>query len=150
MQIRIYYEDTDAAGVVYHSNYLNYLERARTEFFRERGINVAAYAAEGYIFPVVRVEIDYLRPAVHDDLISIITVPVMTAGSFVALQQEIIRVEDSRLLVKAKVKLACIGLNRKPCRIPPGVRSVCDLQGSGEAEIRMKGNSRPSRERRNI
>jgi len=80
MQIRVYYEDTDAAGVVYHSNYLNYCERARTEYLRERGYSVAELAASGTVFPVARMEIDFKAPARHDDLLRIVTVPLRVGG----------------------------------------------------------------------
>ena len=68
MEVRIYYEDTDAAGVVYHANYLKFFERARTEYFRDRGLFVAELAAAGFVFPVVRMEVDFISPARHDDL----------------------------------------------------------------------------------
>ena len=73
MDIRTYYEDTDAAGVVYHANYLKFFERARTEYFRERGLSVSELAAAGFVFPVVRMELDFRAPARHDDLLSVET-----------------------------------------------------------------------------
>ena len=81
MLLRVYYEDTDAAGVVYHSNYLNYCERARTEYLRERGWSVAELASDGAVFPVVRMEIDFKAPARHDDLLQVITTPLRVGGS---------------------------------------------------------------------
>ncbi|HEY5973123.1 MAG TPA: YbgC/FadM family acyl-CoA thioesterase, partial [Geobacteraceae bacterium] len=73
MQFRTYYEDTDAGGVVYHANYLNYFERGRTEFFRDRGVSVRELHEQGMIFPVVRLEIEYRSPAMHDDLLRVET-----------------------------------------------------------------------------
>lgn len=122
MQIRVYYEDTDAAGVVYHANYLNYFERARTEFLREQGYSVAELARRGWIFPVVRMEIDFKSPARHDDLLRVDTYTERVGGSSFTLRQQVLRVADNRLLVEAVVVLACVSPALKPCRIPPDVR----------------------------
>lgn len=124
MDIRIYYEDTDAAGIVYHANYVKYMERARTEFFRAHGFLVAKLAEEGCIFPVVRMELDFKSPAHHDDLLSIETTPVRTGGSSFTLLQRIVRYGDGRLLVEGVVKLACINHNHKARRIPPAIRQL--------------------------
>ena len=132
MEVRIYYEDTDAAGVVYHANYLKYLERARTEYFRERGLLVAELAAAGHVFPVVRMEVDFIAPARHDDLLSIETRPALGGGSSFSLRQQIFRTCDNRLLVKALVKLACVGPDLKARRIPKEVRQIVKSEvGSG-------------------
>lgn len=124
MLIRVYYEDTDAAGVVYHANYLNYCERARTEYLRERGQSVAALAAEGAVFPVVRMEIDFKQPARHDDLLRVLTVPVRVGGSSFTLRQQIRREHDDLLLVEAVVTLACVAPGPKARRIPAAVREL--------------------------
>lgn len=73
MNIRVYYEDTDCGGVVYHSNYLNYMERGRTEFLRDHGVNLADYHKEGTVFAVTEVEIKYRHPAVYNDLLTVKT-----------------------------------------------------------------------------
>jgi acyl-CoA thioester hydrolase len=126
MEVRIYYEDTDAAGVVYHANYLKFLERARTEYFRERGLLVAELAAAGHVFPVVRMEIDFKAPARHDDLLSIVTKPAHSSGSSFSLRQQIFLTGDDKLLVDALVKLACIGPDLKARRIPKEVRQIVE------------------------
>ena len=132
MQVRIYYEDTDAAGVVYHANYLKYLERARTEYFRERGLLVAELAAAGHVFPVVHMELDFIAPARHDELLSIKTKPAHSRRSSFTLQQQIVRTSDDRLLVDALVKLACVGPDHKARRIPAEVRQALEIEaGSG-------------------
>ena len=128
MQVRIYYEDTDAVGVVYHANYLKFLERARTEYFRERGLLVAELAAAGHVFPVVRMEVDFIAPARHDDLLSIVTEPVKSGGSSFSLRQQIYRTDDDRLLVNALVKLACVGPDLKARRIPAKVRQIVESE----------------------
>ncbi|MGI6119745.1 MAG: YbgC/FadM family acyl-CoA thioesterase, partial [Desulfosporosinus sp.] len=73
MEIRVYYEDTDAGGVVYYSNYLKFFERAKTEFFRDRGLSIAELARSGLVFPVVHLEINYRSSALHDDLVRVET-----------------------------------------------------------------------------
>jgi len=103
MLLRVYYEDTDAAGVVYHSNYLNYCERARTEYLRERGWSVAELASDGAVFPVVRMEIDFKAPARHDDMLRINTVPIRVGGSSFAVRQQVLRASDGKLLVELLV-----------------------------------------------
>lgn len=124
MTIRVYYEDTDAAGVVYHSNYLNYMERARTEYLREQGISVAEMAADGAVFPVVRMEIDFKAPARHDDLLDVSTVPLRVGGSSFMLRQQVLRASDQQLLVQADVTLACVSPALKARRIPTELREL--------------------------
>jgi len=124
MKTRVYYDDTDAGGVVYHANYLNFMERARTEFLREHGLSVAALAAEGAVFPVVRMEVDFKAPARHDELLQVTTVPLKVTGSTFTLQQQILRASDNQLLVQAVVTLACISPHHKARRIPAEVREL--------------------------
>lgn len=131
MEIRVYYEDTDAAGVVYHANYLNYMERARTEYLREQGLSVAAMAAAGAVFPVVRMSIDFKAPARHDDLLKVTTVPVRVGGSSFTLRQQVLRSRDNQLLVQAEVTLACVSPSLKARRLPSELR---DLLASGVEE----------------
>lgn len=124
MKLRVYYEDTDAAGVVYHSNYLNYFERGRTEYLRDRGCSVVELAAAGAIFPVVRMEIDFKAPARHDDLLRITTRPVKVTGASFVLEQQVLREADGQLLVGALVTLACITPHRRVSRLPDCVRDI--------------------------
>ncbi len=121
MEFRIYYEDTDAGGVVYHANYLGYFERARTEFFRERGVSVRELHDQGNLFPVVRLEVDYKAPARLDDLVRIET-EVLEAGrtSFI-LGQRVVRVADNALLVSGRVTLVCVMPGMKAKRLPAEV-----------------------------
>jgi acyl-CoA thioester hydrolase len=128
MDVRIYYEDTDAAGVVYHANFLKYFERARSEYLRERGVSVPELAAEGFVFPVVRVEMDFRSPALHDDLLSITISPEQVKGSFFALRQQAIRKTDGRLLVDALISLACVGPGLKARRIPSIVKQLLEAE----------------------
>lgn len=121
MEIRVYYEDTDAGGVVYHSNYLKYFERGRTEYLRDRGFSVGELAANGFVFPVVRLEIDYRAPALHDDLIRIETVVLEIGKSSLTFSQQALRAIDGKLLADGKVKLACVGPGMKVKRLPEDV-----------------------------
>lgn len=124
MKVRVYYEDTDAAGVVYHSNYLGYMERARTEWLREHGISVAELAKNGSVFPVVRMQIDFKAPAQHDDLLEIRTVPLKAGGSSFTLQQQVLCSQTGKLLVDAVVVLACVSPGLKARRLPPELRQL--------------------------
>jgi acyl-CoA thioester hydrolase len=118
MEIRVYYEDTDAAGVVYYSNYLKYFERGRTEYFRDRGFSVGEMARRGFVFSVVHLEIDYRAPALHDDLLRVETAVLEIRKSSFTLAQKVLRAVDGKLLVDGKVTLACVGLGMKPKRLP--------------------------------
>jgi acyl-CoA thioester hydrolase len=118
MQFRVYYEDTDAGGVVYHANYLGYFERARTEFLRERGLSVRELHEQGTIFPVVHLEIDFKAPASLDDLLAVpVTVLEVGKTSF-TLGQQVVRVADGKVLASGKVTLVCVNLGMKPKRLP--------------------------------
>lgn len=128
MDVRVYYEDTDAAGVVYHANYLRFLERGRTEFFRERGILVAEMALSGFVFPVVNLKISFISPARHDDLLCISTTPVSVSGASFALSQRISNKLDGKLLVDALVTLACVSPLQKARRIPVEVKQFLQAE----------------------
>ena len=87
--VRVYYEDTDLAGIVYYANYLKFIERGRTEFVRARGIDQSELKADqGIVFAVRRVEADYLRPAVFDDLLEVRTALVEVGGARLVLDQD--------------------------------------------------------------
>ncbi len=118
-ELRIYYEDTDAGGVVYYGKYLRYLEKGRTEFLRERGLLVRELQGKGYLIPVMRLEIDYLSPAVLDDLLRIDTVVLEVTGATFTLGQRVVRQSDEKSLVEAKVTLACLGPGNMARRLPP-------------------------------
>jgi acyl-CoA thioester hydrolase len=124
MEVRIYYEDTDAAGLVYHANYLCYMERARTDFLRQRGYSVREMHDLGIVFPVVAVEARYRAPARLDDLLEVETQIVeLKNSSFVAAQQ-VIRKSDGKLLVEARVTLACVGEGMRARRLPPELKEL--------------------------
>ena len=115
---RIYYEDTDAAGVVYYANYLRYFERGRSEYLRQRGLSVRELQEQGYLFPVVHLEIDYKAPAVLDDLIRVETAVEEVSGATLTLRQRVLRVADGKGLVEGRVTLACLGTDGRVKRLP--------------------------------
>jgi len=118
MELRIYYEDTDAGGVVYHANYLRYFERGRTEYLRERGLSVGELAARGCIFPVVKLEIEYRSPARHDDLVRVETEVLEVGKTSFTLGQQVVRAMDGKLLAAGRVTLVCVSPQMKARRLP--------------------------------
>lgn len=118
MEFRVYYEDTDAGGVVYHARYLGFLERGRCEFLRERGLSVKGLAERDNIFPVIRIEVDFRAPAVLDDLLRVDCEVVEVGKTSFTLGQQVVRALDGKLLVSALVTLVCVGPGMKPKRLP--------------------------------
>lgn len=122
-EIRVYYEDTDLAGIVYYANYLRFIERGRSEWIRTLGVDQARLRAQaGIVFAVRRVEADYLRPAVFDDLLTVTTDLVELGGARIVLDQAVMR-QDVRLFT-ARVVLVCVGSDMGAARIPPEVRAA--------------------------
>jgi acyl-CoA thioester hydrolase len=121
LPIRVYYEDTDFSGVVYHASYLRFMERGRTELIRDLGIDQRELFDGGtaLAFAVRSMRIEFLRPAAMDDLLTVETTPVEMKGASMALGQRVMRGED--VLVEAEVKVVCIGDGRAR-RIPDGLR----------------------------
>ena len=127
--VRVYYEDTDAAGVVYYANYLKFMERARTEWLESRGHPLAAFEREhGVVFVVHRCEIDFRRPArLNDVLAATVEVEELGAARLVVTQRvEREGVVETEVLTSARVTLACIDAAQwRPVRIPaPLVQSL--------------------------
>ena len=113
---KIYYHETDCGGVVYHAAYLNHLEEGRTEFLREKGIDVGELARSGTIFPVIHIEVDYKLPAVYGDTIEVATSIGKVGHASIDFEQEIRK--GGTLLLKAKVVCACVDTNLKAKPIP--------------------------------
>ena len=124
LPVRVYYEDTDAAGVVYYANYLRFLERARTEWLASIGHPVAELErVHGIVFVVRRIEIDYKLPARLCDALDV-TVAIETLGRASLTVQQKVRRGD-RTLLNARVMLACVDRERlKPVRIPMTLRPL--------------------------
>jgi acyl-CoA thioester hydrolase len=121
-QTRVYYEDTDLAGIVYYANYLKFIERARTEWVASLGIDqMALKAAQGIVFAVRRVEADFLRPAKFGDDLVVETVLQSAGGARLVLEQMITR-GGERLFV-AVVTLVCLTDDGHAARMPAEVRA---------------------------
>jgi len=137
-RLRIYYEDTDAGGVVYHATYLRMAERARTEALRDLGVPHAQMAREfGVIFMVRRAKLDYLAPARLDDSLVVATRPLAVGAVSVELRQSFYReTEPGRMLFVADIQLVCVRIaDLRPARLPPRWRHVlATLGGAGGAE----------------
>ena len=117
LTVRVYYEDTDAVGVVYHANYLRFAERARTEMLRCLGLEHGALSARlGLAFTVRRCAVDYLAPARLDDRLEVRTGLTRLGGASLDLEQRIVR--DERLLVRMDVRLALISSALRAVRLP--------------------------------
>ena len=116
MQVRVYYEDTDFTGIVYHANYLRFMERGRTNYLRLIGANhralyeAAEKEAPGFAFVVRSMQIEYLKPARMDDVLDVVTVPADIRGASITLAQEVRRGDE--VLVEARVKVAFVSGGR--------------------------------------
>jgi acyl-CoA thioester hydrolase len=119
--IRVYYEDTDFSGVVYHASYLRFMERGRTELIRDLGIDQRELfdAGTALAFAVRSMQIEFLKPAIMDDMLVIETVPVDMKGASMSVRQRVLRGEE--VLVSADVKVVCVGGGRAR-RIPDALR----------------------------
>lgn len=121
MDIRVYYEDTDLAGVVYYANYLRFLERGRTEAVRAAGIDQRALRAQGLVFVVRRIAAEYLRPARFDDVLTVETRLTRLGGASFEMAQCVRRGEA--MLLTAALMLACMDLGGTPRRLPADLRA---------------------------
>lgn len=132
MAVRVYYEDTDFSGVVYHASYLRFMERGRSDFIRLLGIQQGTLfeqtAAEqpGFAFVVRSMKLDFRRPARIDEVIEVVTRPGEIGGASILLKQTVMR--GGEVLVEAEVRIAFV-CDGKPQRIPAGLR-----QAMGETE----------------
>lgn len=119
--VRIYYEDTDAGGVVYYANYLKYCERARTEWLRSLGIGQRCLAAEGVLFVVREAQLSLLRPAYLDDLLQLRTRIAQQRAVALTFEQTFWREEEQ--LAQATVQVVCVDAERfRPQPLPPLLR----------------------------
>jgi len=121
--LRVYYEDTDLAGIVYYANYLKFIERARSEWVRGLGVDQGRLRDEaGIVFAVRRVEADYLRPAKFDDILDVETTLVTLGGARILLRQEVRRGDE--VLVAAVVTLVCLTAGGHPARRTAEIRAA--------------------------
>jgi len=128
MPIRVYYEDTDAGGIVYHATYLRFAERGRTEMLREGGFeHVDLFKEQGVAFAVVSLGINYKLPAKLDDLLVVKTHISRVGGASMDMVQDIYR--DDVLICEIKVTLVCIDRDLKAVRLPQVVRDLFKSEG---------------------
>ena len=140
LQVRVYYEDTDAAGIVYYANYLKFAERARTEFLRRAGIEQRALQDEnGVLFAVRRCEIDYLRPARLDDVLEVRSRIVASRGASLTMWQAIML--GAEILAQLSVRVACVDRAGRPARIPPQVQRVIRAFAADDAPNGTRGGA---------
>ena len=133
--IRVYYEDTDATGSVYHANYLRYAERARTELLRRAGIEQTELRRQtGVTFAVSRCDVDYLAPAALDDTLEVHTYIDEIGGASIRAEQVVRR--GDRALARLRLRIACVGPDGRPARLPKGVRTALgafgDMDNAGD------------------
>jgi len=127
MAVRVYYEDTDFSGIVYHANYLRFMERGRTNFLRllgadQRGLfEEAEREAPGFAFVVRSMTLDFLAPARMDDVLTVTTTPAEVKGASITLAQAVARGDE--VLVEAQVRVAFIS-GGKAQRIPKALRTA--------------------------
>jgi acyl-CoA thioester hydrolase len=138
---RVYYEDTDAGGVVYHANYLRYAERARTEALRQAGIPHAELVERfNLMFMVHRAEIDYVRPGRLDDTLVVETETMDVSGASVLLRQTVRG--SSGVCASLRIKLACVRIGgNRPARIPPRWREAMAAMRHEAAAAGMPGEA---------
>ena len=116
MPVRVYYEDTDFSGIVYHANYLRFMERGRTNYLRLLGVQHGALLAQaqseapGFAFVVRAMQIEFLKPARMDDMLEVVTVPQEVKGASIMLRQVVMRGDE--MLLEARVRVACVAGGR--------------------------------------
>lgn len=123
IDVRVYYEDTDAGGIVYHASYLKFAERGRTELLRAAGFNHADLLAEtGVAFAVTQMEIQFRAPARLDDLVTIETAITDMKGASMGMLQKIML--DDRALVEISLRIACLDRHGKAVRLPSRLKEI--------------------------
>ena len=142
LPLRIYYEDTDAAGIVYYANWLRFLERGRTELLRLLGQEHSAMRADrGVNWIVRRCTIDYLKPARLDETIEVVTTCGELRGASLDMIQQARR--EGEILVRAELVIACMGAGGRPVRLPTDVRialarvTTPQVTGKGVTTVRL-------------
>jgi acyl-CoA thioester hydrolase len=121
-RLRVYYEDTDMGGIVYHANYLKFIERARSDWVRALGLDQRAMREAGTVFAVRRLSADYLSPAHFDDLLDVETDVLSARPARMTLRQRVLR--GGAALFEAEVELVAIGPGGRPVRLPEVLRAL--------------------------
>ena len=122
IQVRVYYEDTDLAGIVYHANYLKFMERARTETLRQNGLTQTELAKDDVFLTVTAMDIAFKAPARIDDLLTVEAIPVSTTGVRGIIAQRVLLAD--RELCTAMVTVVCMNGKGRPVRMPAAARAL--------------------------
>ena len=117
---RVYYEDTDMGGIVYHANYLKFIERARSDFVRQLGVDQLALRDAGVVFAVRKMAIEFLSPARFDEELTVLTEVLSLSGARMELGQTVMRGQER--LFHADVTIAALTMDGKPTRLPAIIR----------------------------
>ncbi|AOY87466.1 tol-pal system-associated acyl-CoA thioesterase [Marinobacter salinus] len=125
LPIRVYIEDTDAGGIVFHAKYLHYMERARTEWVRSCGVGLRAGLADNISYVVQRLAVHYSLPARLDDQLMVTAEPVASGRVWMEFRQRVFRAIDRKLLCEADVRVACVALDTgRPRRLPENMQEL--------------------------
>jgi tol-pal system-associated acyl-CoA thioesterase len=137
LSLRVYIEDTDAGGIVYYVNYLKFMERARTEFMRQRGFGKRVIFERQHMFVVHRIEVDYRLPATLDDELIVSALPVRIGRAFIDFQQQVFR--GDALLCDAVVRVVCVKKSSmKPTAMAQDIRASLTTQQLIQQAIELK------------
>ncbi|MBL3556644.1 MULTISPECIES: YbgC/FadM family acyl-CoA thioesterase [Marinobacter] len=136
LSVRVYIEDTDAGGIVYHAKYLHYMERARTEWVRSRGVGLRAGLADNVSYVVQRLSIHYGIPAKLDDELRVTAEPVAFGRVWMDFCQRVVRVSDDAVLASADVRVACIALDSgRPRRLPANMLELLESDRKTNSQV---------------
>ncbi|NMT63859.1 tol-pal system-associated acyl-CoA thioesterase [Marinobacter orientalis] len=137
LPVRVYIEDTDAGGIVYHATYLNYMERARTEWVRSRGVGLRAGLADNVSYVVQRLSIHYGAPARLDDELRVTAEPVAFGRVWMDFRQQVVRIPDEVVLASADVRVACIALDSgRPRRLPANMLELLESDRKTNSHVK--------------
>lgn len=127
LPVRVYIEDTDAGGIVFHAKYLHYMERARTEWVRSCGVGLRAGLAENISYVVQRMAIHFAVPARLDDQLLVTAEPLEYGRVWMAFKQRVLRAQDRVVLCEANVRVACVALDSgRPRRLPDNMQALLE------------------------
>lgn len=123
-RLRVLYADTDTAGIVYHGNYLRFLEAARSELLRDGGIPYSEVERRGFLWPVVEVHLRHRKPARYDDLLEVVVGVSALGAAQVTFQADVYRAATEELLCESRIRLGCVDRDARPTRIPADLREL--------------------------
>ncbi|WP_372965435.1 tol-pal system-associated acyl-CoA thioesterase [Marinobacter sp.] len=127
LPIRVYIEDTDAGGIVFHAKYLHYMERARTEWVRSHGVELRAGLEDNVSYVVQRMNLHYAAPAKLDDQLLVTAEPIASSRVWMTFRQQVLRANDRQLMCDAEVRVACVALDTgKPRRLPENMKEILE------------------------